>query len=242
MVLILSNAALLDRLPVQPAPAGYPMAQADKEPSASSSSVLCQAHVCCLCSGCATAHGLQRTSGRSAGQLGRPVVPGSLVEAIQVRIRPGGCRSAPSKGTSDQRPSSSGPVTSCTRRPAPDRVRRRVRDERSQPEPVGCSTWRLLDVAGRLAPPSAAPSVPGPPLSPRELDVLAQVALGCSNAETGRRLPLPPERPSRICAARCASSEPAPASRRWSPHVDRVCRLGSVQVGVSRDSRVPWGP
>ncbi len=28
---ILSNAALLDRLPVQPTPAGYPMVQADKE-------------------------------------------------------------------------------------------------------------------------------------------------------------------------------------------------------------------
>ncbi|WP_246195431.1 LuxR C-terminal-related transcriptional regulator [Halopolyspora algeriensis] len=31
------------------------------------------------------------------------------------------------------------------------------------------------------------------PLTPRELDVLAQVALGCSNAETGRRLSLVPE-------------------------------------------------
>ncbi|MFE9444477.1 LuxR C-terminal-related transcriptional regulator [Streptomyces sp. NPDC006602] len=52
---------------------------------------------------------------------------------------------------------------------------------------------RLLDVAGRLAPPSAAQPVPGPPLAPRELDVLAQVALGCSNAEAGRRLSLLPE-------------------------------------------------
>ncbi len=36
-------------------------------------------------------------------------------------------------------------------------------------------------------------SVSGPPVSPRELDVLAQVALGCSNAEAGRRLSLLPE-------------------------------------------------
>jgi len=36
-------------------------------------------------------------------------------------------------------------------------------------------------------------SVPGPPLAPRERDVLAQVALGCSNAEAGRKLSLLPE-------------------------------------------------
>ncbi|MET7689158.1 helix-turn-helix transcriptional regulator [Streptomyces sp. NPDC005483] len=53
---------------------------------------------------------------------------------------------------------------------------------------------RLLDVAGRLAQPSAAAhSEPGPTMAPRELDVLAQVALGCSNAEAGRRLSLLPE-------------------------------------------------
>ncbi len=52
---------------------------------------------------------------------------------------------------------------------------------------------RLLDAAGRLVGPPAAPSTPGPALAPRELDVLAQVALGCSNAETGRRLSLLPE-------------------------------------------------
>ncbi|MBT2675680.1 response regulator transcription factor [Streptomyces sp. ISL-14] len=32
-----------------------------------------------------------------------------------------------------------------------------------------------------------------PPLSPRELYVLAQVALGCSNTEVGRRLSLLPK-------------------------------------------------
>lgn len=40
------------------------------------------------------------------------------------------------------------------------------------------------------------PTVPapgGPPLSPRELDVLREVALGCSNAEAARRLALRPE-------------------------------------------------
>ncbi|KUO18160.1 response regulator transcription factor [Streptomyces dysideae] len=52
---------------------------------------------------------------------------------------------------------------------------------------------RLLDAAQRLARPSAAHSAPGTPLAPRELDVLAQVALGCSNAEAGRRLALLPE-------------------------------------------------
>ncbi|MFI6436385.1 response regulator transcription factor [Streptomyces sp. NPDC050759] len=52
---------------------------------------------------------------------------------------------------------------------------------------------RLLDAAGRLARPSAAHAAPDTPLAPRELDVLAQVALGCSNAEAGRRLALLPE-------------------------------------------------
>lgn len=52
---------------------------------------------------------------------------------------------------------------------------------------------RLLDAAGRLARPSGAHSAPVTPLAPRELDVLAQVALGCSNAEAGRRLALLPE-------------------------------------------------
>ncbi|PRC62179.1 helix-turn-helix transcriptional regulator, partial [Mycobacterium sp. ITM-2017-0098] len=33
----------------------------------------------------------------------------------------------------------------------------------------------------------------GPPLTPRELDVLVQVALGCTNVEAGQRLSLKPE-------------------------------------------------
>ncbi|MFI5681117.1 helix-turn-helix transcriptional regulator [Streptomyces cellulosae] len=52
---------------------------------------------------------------------------------------------------------------------------------------------QLLDAAARLARPSAAHSARRTPLAPRELDVLAQVALGCSNAEAGRRLALLPE-------------------------------------------------
>ncbi|ASQ91967.1 LuxR C-terminal-related transcriptional regulator [Streptomyces violaceusniger] len=63
----------------------------------------------------------------------------------------------------------------------------------AQQVPDGDLRGRLLDMAGRLAPPSAAHPAPGPPLAPRELDVLAQVALGCSNAEAGRRLSLLPE-------------------------------------------------
>lgn len=53
---------------------------------------------------------------------------------------------------------------------------------------------RLRDASRRLAGLGSAPE-PGPvsPLSPRELDVLSQVALGCSNAEAGRRLSLLPE-------------------------------------------------
>ncbi|WLW50407.1 helix-turn-helix transcriptional regulator [Streptomyces sp. YU58] len=63
----------------------------------------------------------------------------------------------------------------------------------AQQVPDGDLRGRLLDVAGRLAPASTAHAAPGPPLSPRELDVLTQVALGCSNAEAGRRLSLLPE-------------------------------------------------
>ncbi|NGO70404.1 GAF domain-containing protein [Streptomyces sp. SB3404] len=53
---------------------------------------------------------------------------------------------------------------------------------------------RLLEASRRLAGLGADPEPEAPsPLSPRELDVLAQVALGCSNAEAGRRLSLLPE-------------------------------------------------
>lgn len=53
---------------------------------------------------------------------------------------------------------------------------------------------RLLDASRRLAGLGTVsePSAPSP-LSPREVDVLAQVALGCNNAEVGRRLSLLPE-------------------------------------------------
>jgi DNA-binding CsgD family transcriptional regulator len=51
---------------------------------------------------------------------------------------------------------------------------------------------RLQRIAGRLtAGHPAAPSAN--PLSPRELDVLAMVAVGCGNAEAARRLGLEPE-------------------------------------------------
>ncbi|MCX4530870.1 LuxR C-terminal-related transcriptional regulator [Streptomyces sp. NBC_00841] len=53
---------------------------------------------------------------------------------------------------------------------------------------------RLLDASRRLA---ALGAVPAPrevsPLAPREIDVLSQVALGCTNAEAGARLSLSPE-------------------------------------------------
>lgn len=48
---------------------------------------------------------------------------------------------------------------------------------------------RLRVACTRLAALGApAPTGPGAPLSPRELDVLAQVGLGCTNAEAARRL------------------------------------------------------
>ncbi|MGY1742320.1 MULTISPECIES: LuxR C-terminal-related transcriptional regulator [unclassified Blastococcus] len=56
---------------------------------------------------------------------------------------------------------------------------------------------RLLDACSRLAalaaPPEPAADVPPVHLSARELDVLAQVALGCSNREAATRLSLRPE-------------------------------------------------
>jgi LuxR family transcriptional regulator, regulator of acetate metabolism len=51
---------------------------------------------------------------------------------------------------------------------------------------------RLQDVCARLTGPAGVPAEPNP-LSPRELDVLAMVAVGCGNAETARRLGLLPE-------------------------------------------------
>jgi DNA-binding CsgD family transcriptional regulator len=50
---------------------------------------------------------------------------------------------------------------------------------------------RLQEISARLAG-EAAPAAPNP-LSPRELDVLAMVAVGCGNAEAARRLGLLPE-------------------------------------------------
>ncbi|MEV0704290.1 LuxR C-terminal-related transcriptional regulator [Saccharopolyspora sp. NPDC050389] len=53
---------------------------------------------------------------------------------------------------------------------------------------------RLHRACERLAHLSDSKDVGDPPaLSPRELDVLSQIALGCSNAETARRLSLQPE-------------------------------------------------
>ncbi|MGH3299750.1 MAG: LuxR C-terminal-related transcriptional regulator [Trebonia sp.] len=51
---------------------------------------------------------------------------------------------------------------------------------------------RLEAVCDQLTQPQGRPA-PGNPLSPRELDVLALVAVGCGNAEAGRRLGLLPE-------------------------------------------------
>jgi DNA-binding CsgD family transcriptional regulator/GAF domain-containing protein len=51
---------------------------------------------------------------------------------------------------------------------------------------------RLQEVCERLTAGPATAAGPNP-LSPRELDVLAMVAVGCGNAETGRRLGILPE-------------------------------------------------
>jgi LuxR family transcriptional regulator, regulator of acetate metabolism len=50
---------------------------------------------------------------------------------------------------------------------------------------------QLRVLAERLTRPESGGATP--PLSPRELDVLAQVALGCTNAEAAKRLSLKPE-------------------------------------------------
>ncbi|MEV4702502.1 LuxR C-terminal-related transcriptional regulator [Actinoplanes sp. NPDC049316] len=52
---------------------------------------------------------------------------------------------------------------------------------------------RLQQVCSLLSRSGGGPGKPVNPLSPRELDVLAMVAVGCSNAETARRLGVLPE-------------------------------------------------
>jgi DNA-binding CsgD family transcriptional regulator len=54
---------------------------------------------------------------------------------------------------------------------------------------------KLRDLSERLARLMSGPAVSdeAPALSPRELDVLAQIALGCTNSETAQRLSLRPE-------------------------------------------------
>jgi LuxR family transcriptional regulator, regulator of acetate metabolism len=52
---------------------------------------------------------------------------------------------------------------------------------------------RLLQATQRLAGPPPATADPGPGLAPREIDVLAEVALGCSNREIADRLSLATE-------------------------------------------------
>ncbi|MFF3571662.1 helix-turn-helix transcriptional regulator [Nocardia jiangxiensis] len=54
---------------------------------------------------------------------------------------------------------------------------------------------RLRDLSDRLARLMADPGIPDevPALAPRELDVLAQIALGCTNAEAAERLSVGPE-------------------------------------------------
>jgi DNA-binding CsgD family transcriptional regulator len=51
----------------------------------------------------------------------------------------------------------------------------------------------LGGLADRLAEALAGGPAPAGPLSPRELDVLAQIALGCTNTEAAQRLSLKPE-------------------------------------------------
>jgi LuxR family transcriptional regulator, regulator of acetate metabolism len=61
---------------------------------------------------------------------------------------------------------------------------------------AGLGQPRVLDAAAgaqAVGPGAVGPGAVGPQLSPRELDVLAQVALGCGNAEIARRLSLRPE-------------------------------------------------
>lgn len=86
-----------------------------------------------------------------------------------------------------------------TTQPAPDvRLTESVREAHADLLAIATTltdpdlVQRVLSVAEHLQPghPPGRETAPGPKLSRRELDVLAQVALGCSYAETGERLAL----------------------------------------------------
>lgn len=65
----------------------------------------------------------------------------------------------------------------------------------AQSVPDAVTRARLRDLSERLARLMADPGLPDevPALTPRELDVLAQIALGCTNAEAAERLSVGPE-------------------------------------------------
>lgn len=77
----------------------------------------------------------------------------------------------------------------------------RVREAHAELRSIACEIAdpdlrrRLESVCERLTPggTSGPARTPGSPLSPREVDVLALVAMGCANAEVARRLGLLPE-------------------------------------------------
>ena len=60
-------------------------------------------------------------------------------------------------------------------------------------------------------------------LAPRELDVLACVAAGATNAAPPSGSGCGRRRSRAICARRCASWARTPGGRRWSPRAGRVC-------------------
>lgn len=96
-----------------------------------------------------------------------------------------------------------------------DEVDRRLRLQRAQATDTAVNTERIRQVhaelrrlaaggepvapgdlgglAERLAEALAGGPAPAGPLSPREVDVLAQIALGCTNTEAAQRLSLKPE-------------------------------------------------
>lgn len=96
-----------------------------------------------------------------------------------------------------------------------DEVDRRLRLQRAQATDTAVNTERIRQVhaelrrlaaggepvapgdlgglADRLAEALAGGPAPAGPLSPREVDVLAQIALGCTNTEAAQRLSLKPE-------------------------------------------------